>query len=615
MDSKLVRTFTNHVNELITSEQERDSLFEALKKYQTSSDVIRLVNDLKRLINEPSKLEIYDTIRPLIRPQHQQHYDKLAPKAPGQRLRVIKLRRRTTESFGFAVRGGFEHGVGIFVSHVEPGSQADHKGLKMGDEIVRVNGFTIIQAIHEEVLNLIKGRDEIELKVTNIGMVPIKQKPTDPVTWQYVDKPGLNKSQVSRSSDPGQENLVKIFINLHGAPGLGCSIISGPSHFPGIFIETVRPGSLGEDYNLEVGDQIMEVNGKSFEKIKHKEAIVELKGSKELNMVIKKAVGLPLLNLKQKNLGESPALAKKETKKEPQPQPQEEDSGEVICEILEEDLYAKVEKKNWEEEQEQLRKQKAEEAVKEQFRQHELQKKMEEERRKREEQERREAEEEEERIREEEEQIRKVEEQRRQLEELRIQQEEIARAEEKRKEEERKKEEKRKKEEAARRQEQEEERKRQEIIAKKQQFAKLFRERSAVLAGRSGPSNSMKPTLLGAAPGAQTSFGGGGKMKEVVVILEESTPLDIEIEGGTDSPLGGKIVISEVFPGGAVDKNGKIKKGDQILKVNGESLDSISLADANEKLWQVEQECLPGDGITFVVVESDLNHDDEVTFF
>jgi hypothetical protein len=34
----------------------------------------------------------------------------------------------------------------------------------------------------------------------------------------------------------------------------------------------------------------MEVNGKSFEKIKHKEAIVELKGSKELNMIIKKSV-------------------------------------------------------------------------------------------------------------------------------------------------------------------------------------------------------------------------------------------------------------------------------------------------------------------------------------
>lgn len=38
---------------------------------------------------------------------------------------------------------------------------------KVGDEIVRVDGYTIAEAVHEEVLNLIKGRDEIELKVTS----------------------------------------------------------------------------------------------------------------------------------------------------------------------------------------------------------------------------------------------------------------------------------------------------------------------------------------------------------------------------------------------------------------------------------------------------------------
>jgi len=47
-------------------------------------------------------------LRPLIRPQHQQHYDKLTPTAPGKKLRLVKLRRRGNESFGFAVRGGEE---------------------------------------------------------------------------------------------------------------------------------------------------------------------------------------------------------------------------------------------------------------------------------------------------------------------------------------------------------------------------------------------------------------------------------------------------------------------------------------------------------------------------
>lgn len=37
---------------------------------------------------------------------------------------------------------------------------------QVGDEIVRVNGFTIAEAIHDDVLSLIKSRDEIVLKVT-----------------------------------------------------------------------------------------------------------------------------------------------------------------------------------------------------------------------------------------------------------------------------------------------------------------------------------------------------------------------------------------------------------------------------------------------------------------
>ena len=37
--------------------------------------------------------------------------------------------------------------------------------LQVGDEIVRLNGFTISQGIHEEVVNLIQSREELILKV------------------------------------------------------------------------------------------------------------------------------------------------------------------------------------------------------------------------------------------------------------------------------------------------------------------------------------------------------------------------------------------------------------------------------------------------------------------
>ena len=44
---------------------------------------------------------------------------------------MVKLHRRPTESLGFAVRGGIEHGIGVFVSHVESGSQAELHGLRV----------------------------------------------------------------------------------------------------------------------------------------------------------------------------------------------------------------------------------------------------------------------------------------------------------------------------------------------------------------------------------------------------------------------------------------------------------------------------------------------------
>lgn len=68
---------------------------------------------------------------------------------------------------------------------------------KVGDEIVRVDGYTIAEAVHEEVLNLIKGRDEIELKVTSRCAVHlyILIIPTVIVS-EYIMKDNLNKKRI-----------------------------------------------------------------------------------------------------------------------------------------------------------------------------------------------------------------------------------------------------------------------------------------------------------------------------------------------------------------------------------------------------------------------------------
>ncbi|XP_023240680.1 harmonin-like [Centruroides sculpturatus] len=79
--------------------------------------------------------------------------------------RVISLKRRGNAPLGFSIRGGWEHGTGIFVSEVQPGSEAYRQGLRVGDQIIRVNGFTIQRAIHQEVLNLLKAKLGVILTV------------------------------------------------------------------------------------------------------------------------------------------------------------------------------------------------------------------------------------------------------------------------------------------------------------------------------------------------------------------------------------------------------------------------------------------------------------------
>ena len=41
-------------------------------------------------------------------------------------------------------RGGAEHGLGIYVSDVEVGSEAHLHGLKAGDQILKVRAYMII---------------------------------------------------------------------------------------------------------------------------------------------------------------------------------------------------------------------------------------------------------------------------------------------------------------------------------------------------------------------------------------------------------------------------------------------------------------------------------------
>ncbi|XP_023086611.1 harmonin isoform X3 [Piliocolobus tephrosceles] len=307
MDRKVAREFRHKVDFLIENDAEKDYLYDVLRMYHQTMDVAVLVGDLKLVINEPSRLPLFDAIRPLIPLKHQVEYDQLTPRR-SRKLKEVRLDRLHPEGLGLSVRGGLEFGCGLFISHLIKGGQADSVGLQVGDEIVRINGYSISCCTHEEVINLIRTKKTVSIKVRHIGLIPVKSSPDEPLKWQYVDQ-FVSESGGGRGSlgSPGnRENKEKkVFISLVGSRGLGCSISSGPIQKPGIFISHVKPGSLSAEVGLETGDQIVEVNGIDFSNLDHKEAVNVLKSSRSLTISIVAGAGRELFMTDRERLAEA----------------------------------------------------------------------------------------------------------------------------------------------------------------------------------------------------------------------------------------------------------------------------------------------------------------------
>uniref|UniRef100_A0A8C2ZTU7 PDZ domain-containing protein n=1 Tax=Cyclopterus lumpus TaxID=8103 RepID=A0A8C2ZTU7_CYCLU len=73
---------------------------------------------------------------------------------PGEMRQVTMKRHKSNEGLGFSIRGGSEHGVGIYVSLVEPGSLAEKEGLRIGDQIMKVNDKVFDKVTHAEAVKV-----------------------------------------------------------------------------------------------------------------------------------------------------------------------------------------------------------------------------------------------------------------------------------------------------------------------------------------------------------------------------------------------------------------------------------------------------------------------------
>uniref|UniRef100_K7FQZ8 Harmonin n=1 Tax=Pelodiscus sinensis TaxID=13735 RepID=K7FQZ8_PELSI len=540
------------VDLLIDNEAEKDYLYDVLRMYHQSMNLPVLVGDLKLVINEPSRLPLFDAIRPLIPLKHQVEYDQLTPKR-SRKLKEVRLDRMHPEGLGISVRGGLEFTCGLFISQLIKGGQADNVGLQVGDEIVRINGYSIASCTHEEVINLIRTKKIVSIKVRHVGMIPVKSSPDEPLKWQFVDQfvsdSGEGKYSVAGlASSVGRDNKEKkVFISLIGSKGMGCSISSGPTQKPGIFISNIKPGSISAEVGLEIGDQIVEVNGVDFNIVDHKEAVRVLKSSRTLTISVVAGAGRELF------------MTEAEKQREASLHEQERQ------ELMHQKRLALETNKILKEQQE-----------KERLRKLEISQK---------------AAEEEERYRKEIEQITAEE------EKFKKEWEEDWRPKEPPKS---------VKTVTA-----------EVHPAPAPKHKNLKGVAHDQLEADDMDGGLTKQNKQGFQKYVEdfdpyTMFSADQIMGKDVRLLriKKEGPLDLAVEGGIDSPIG-KIVVSAIYEGGAADKHGGIVKGDEIMAVNGKILVDVTLTEAQTtltKAWNVG-----GDWIDLVIaVSPPKEYDDEM---
>ena len=187
------KEFQRSVDTLLTPE-DKDYLFYALKEYNTYKSVGKLMLALNSCLDTPQKLDLLPYIRDLIPKHDKKRFDNLAPynrmahplslesptgTTPGGRrdsaqntTRTINLQRTRGSALGFSIRGGQEHELGIYVSHVESLSQAEKAGLLVGDKIICVNGIDFGRVSHSSAVLVLKSHDNLKIEVKNVGKIP-----------------------------------------------------------------------------------------------------------------------------------------------------------------------------------------------------------------------------------------------------------------------------------------------------------------------------------------------------------------------------------------------------------------------------------------------------------
>uniref|UniRef100_I3KBX7 Membrane-associated guanylate kinase, WW and PDZ domain-containing protein 3 n=1 Tax=Oreochromis niloticus TaxID=8128 RepID=I3KBX7_ORENI len=242
----------------------------------------------------------------------------------------ITLHRKETEGFGFVIltskskppHGVIPHKIGRIIE----GSPTDRCGLlHVGDRISAVNGRSIIELSHNDIVQLIKEAGNVvtltvvpedEYKGPPSGASSAKQSPAlqhravgqrsalqddynldmeerkEGVNWSDHKTLSLGETGTLCVTGPNQGCLT---VELERGPrGFGFSLRGGTEYNMGLYIlRLAEDGPAQQDGRIHVGDEIVEINGEPARGISHTRAIDLIQaGGNKVVLLLRPGAGL-----------------------------------------------------------------------------------------------------------------------------------------------------------------------------------------------------------------------------------------------------------------------------------------------------------------------------------
>ncbi|KAF7665169.1 hypothetical protein LDENG_00151190 [Lucifuga dentata] len=91
------------------------------------------------------------------------------------------------------IRGGAEYALGIYITGVDRGSAAECGGLKVGDQVLEVNGRSFLSIPHDDAVRVLKSSRHLMMTVKDVGRLPHARTVVGETKW-------IASSQISESS-------------------------------------------------------------------------------------------------------------------------------------------------------------------------------------------------------------------------------------------------------------------------------------------------------------------------------------------------------------------------------------------------------------------------------